>query len=207
MRDQRGPDRQTASLFPCMSCQNRQAANREAEEYPSVRPFGLSPHAFFLSDVLVIHQSPLLLSKLRSLICKGLRMWNKNWGPADQQRHLHTAILSYFIDFIFLTLCDQSSGWNVWQWGWEEREWRRETALRSGQTVNLQDHRTLEQGSMIHGLWVTSLRGDSPIPARGYSWSLCQRQCINFFLSNAFTKNIQDISFEWKFSEIHFCAC
>ena len=52
-----GPDRQTARLAPCLSCQNRQ----QTQEYLCVRPFCLSFNAlickaFFLS-VIVIHQS------------------------------------------------------------------------------------------------------------------------------------------------------
>lgn len=189
-RDQRGPDRQTARLAPCLSCQNRQAANRNAQEYPSFRPFCLSLCALFLSEVVFLLCYPSVahpLCKLRPLICKCYRTWISKCvcvggvvltSTGKDTSTLSCSILLYFI---FLTLCDRSGGWNVWRWGWEEHEWRRETTLRSGQTVNPRDHRTLEQGSVIHGLWVTSLRGIGPIPAWRYCWCCCQQPCIKLF--------------------------
>lgn len=91
---------------------------------------------------------------------------------------LNTQLL---VHFICLTLRDWSGGWNVWWWGWEEHEERRETTLRSGQTLRPWDRKSLEQRSMIHGLWVTSRRGDGPIPVWRYCWCLCQWPCINLF--------------------------
>lgn len=171
-RDQRGPDRQTARLAPCLSCQNRQAANRNAQEYPSFRPFCLSLCALFLSEVVffllsISRSSPLQTAAINLQMLQDVnqQMGGERVVLTSTGKDTSTLSCSILLYFIFLTLCDRSGGWNVWRWGWEEHEWRRETTLRSGQTVNPRDHRTLEQGSVIHGLWVTSLRGIGPIPA------------------------------------------
>lgn len=61
--DQRGADRQTARLTPCLSCQNRQAAKRNTQEYPSFKPFLHLPVLqfvkFYFSQMLFffVHQS------------------------------------------------------------------------------------------------------------------------------------------------------
>lgn len=176
-RDQRGPDRQTARLAPCLSCQNRQAANKNAKDYYSFWPLCPSLHAsvckaLFLSDCcwffcdLSVTPPPPQTVDMKASGCETANgVLLTSIGEIHYTQLLFHPVLFYSI---FLTLRDRSGGWNVWRWGWEEREQRRETTLRSGQTVNPRDHRTLEQGSVIHGLWVTSLRGDGPIPVRRY---------------------------------------
>lgn len=184
-RGQRGPDRQTARLAPCLSCQNRQAANRKEQEKTPFKPFCLSIHALFPSDGFGIRQSPLSLHKLWSLICMGLGMWGSDWGITNQHWKRYIILNFYSIAFYSILfswpyvtgplvgMCGDGNGRSV--------SGERETTLRSGQTVNPRDHRTPEQGSVIHGLWVTSLRGDGPIPAWRYCWCRCQRPCIKLF--------------------------
>lgn len=111
-RDQRGPDRQTARLAPCLSCQNRQAANRNAQEYPSFRPFCLSLCALFLSEVVffllsISRSSPLQTAAInlqmlqdvnqQMCVCGGGRV-NQYW-----KRYFYS-ILFYSTLFYFLDL-------------------------------------------------------------------------------------------------------
>lgn len=127
-------------------------------------------------------------------------MWNTVLPPALED----TKYTSILFCSIFTTLHDRSGGWNVWQWGWEEHEWRRETTLRSGQNcqpLGPQGSRARQCDSWPMGYLTEGRRSNSHMKILLMKLPAAMHQVV---LSKSCTKNIGGISLELEFSEMHF---
>lgn len=157
----------------------------------------ISPKCCFFWAVIVS-------SKLKSLIRKATGCKRSLKKKEKENRKVYYTQLLFYS--IFLTLCDRSGGWNVWWWGWEEREESRKKPHRGA--VKLSTPGTTRLWSkaawfMVYGLphWGETVQFPSEDTADVFANGHASSCSVTVR-----TKNIPTISFKWKFSEMCFCV-